>query len=402
MDGVLSTAQRVDAEIERYDALDPDAPGLQALVDLVTRVCGVPYAAVNILTSTEQHQVVASGMDGGVCRREDSMCASVQQVARPVVVGDASQDPRFADNPFVTGEIDAVRFYASAPITTPDGVTIGRMCVFDTEPRELDEQQVQALRTLADQVMEMLELRLRTRLLEQSLRELTAVRDDLRRSNEHLGLFAAQVSHDLRNPLTAIQTNAELLATEPAVVDDPDARTVVDGILAAATRMDQMIGEVLGVARDGGRLRVGEAPLADVFESARADVATLLRRTGGTIEVGDLPVVRGDAGMLYVVALNLLSNALKFGRPGVPPRVRVSAERRDGSLRIRVTDNGVGVPPERREALFGLYERGTTDVEGHGIGLTTALRLVQAHRGTIGLDTPDGGVGLTVWFDLPA
>lgn len=402
MDDVLSASERVDAEIARYDALDPDAPGLQALVDLVTRVCGVPYAAVNILTSTEQHQVVTSGMDGGVCRREDSMCAAVQEVARPVVVGDASQDPRFAGNPFVDGRIDTVRFYASAPITTPDGVTIGRMCVFDTEPRELDEPQVRALRTLAGQVMEMLELRLRTRQLEQSLRELTVVRDDLRRSNEHLGLFAAQVSHDLRNPLTAIQTNAELLATEPAVVDDRDARTVVEGILAAATRMDQMIGEVLSVARDGGRLRLAEASLADVFASARTDVAALLSRTGGTIEVGELPTVRGDAGMLYVVALNLLSNALKFGRPGVPPRVRVTAERRDCTWRVRVTDDGVGVPPERREALFGLYERGTTDVEGHGIGLTTALRLVRAHQGTMGLETPDDGVGLTVWFDLPA
>jgi signal transduction histidine kinase len=398
-----TTAQVVDAEIERYDALDDSVPaGLQALVDLVTRVCGVPYAAVNILTSTEQHQVVTSGVSPSICRREDSMCAAVQEVARPVVVADASQDPRFADNPFVTGEIDAVRFYASAPITTPDGVTIGRMCVFDTAPRELDEQQVQALRTLAGQVMEMLELRLRTRLLEQSLADLTRTRDELRRSNEHLALFAGQVSHDLRNPLTAIQTNAELLATEPVVAADPDSRAVVDGILGATARMDAMIGDVLRLARRGGRFTAGEVSLADVFAAARTDVEAQRQRVGGTVVLDDLPVVRGDGGMLYAVALNLLSNGLKFARPGVPPTVRVAAERRDDAWRVGVTDDGVGVPPEQREGLFDLYERGATDVEGHGIGLTTALRLVRAHGGEMGLETPEAGVGLTVWFDLPA
>ncbi len=392
-----------DAEIERYDVLDAEQPtGLQALVDLVARVCDVPCAAVNIITSTAQHQIVTSSGDGSVCPREDSMCAAVIDVARPVVVADASQDPRFADNPFVTGEIDRVRFYASAPIITPDGVTIGRMCIWDTEAHELDDQQVQALRTLAGQAMDLLELRLRTRLLEQSLSDLTVVRDTLRRSNEHLALFAAQVSHDLRNPLTAIQVNSELLAGEPAVAADPGSAELVEAITQAAGRMDGMIGEVLRFAHEGGRLKLSELRMQRIFEVAREDVAALVQRHGGTVEIDDLPVVRGDGGMLYAVALNLLSNALKFGRPGVPPRVRVTAERRDDAWRIRVTDNGVGIAPERRQELFALYARAADEVEGHGIGLTTVLRLVEAHDGRIGFETPESGVGTTVWFDLPA
>ena len=93
-----------------------------------------------------------------------------------------------------------VRFYASAPLTAPEGVIIGRLRVFDSEPRELDGAQEEALVAIAGRVVDVLELRLRTRELEDSLAALTETRDELHRSNEALSVFAGQVSHDLRTP----------------------------------------------------------------------------------------------------------------------------------------------------------------------------------------------------------
>jgi signal transduction histidine kinase len=238
--------------LDLYDVLSgPPPPELQALVDLAALVCEAPSAAINLITSTEQHQLAAHGFDRSVCARADSMCAAVLGETAPVVVVDASRDARFAENPFVTGAIGSVRFYASAPLVVPSGITVGRLCVVDEEPRELGPQQEAALLTLAERVVDLLELRLRTRQLETSRRELTEAREELRRSDERLAVFADQVSHDLRGPLTAILMNAELLADDPEVAAVEHASRFAAGIVEGARRLDQLIAEVLAAAHRG-------------------------------------------------------------------------------------------------------------------------------------------------------
>lgn len=387
--------------LERYAVLsEPAGRDLQALVDLVAQVCAVPTAAINIITRDQQHQVATSGFDRSVCTRDDSMCAAVMAERGPVVVADASLDPRFATNAFVTGDIGRVRFYASAPLVTPDGIPLGRLCVFDDVPRTLTPEQENALMVLAAQVMDVLELRLRTRELEASLIELAAVRDELRRSNRHLTLFAGQVSHDLRSPLTAILANAELLATEPTVETDTDLLSMVEAVNQAGQRMNRMIEEMLDFALEGGRLQLADTAVEHVASLVLADLAPLVAQRSAVVEVRDLPTVTADADMLYSVMLNLLTNALKFGRPGVPPVVEIDASRTAQSWRITVSDNGVGIPADRRKAVFDLFERETSPVVGHGIGLATTRRLVEAHGGAVGAGESASG-GAAVWFELP-
>ena len=134
----MTTVQGADeqrvAEIERYRILatPPRGADLLALVEVAAEVARVPMATINLITDTEQHQVAAVGFDAAVCRREDSMCNAVLHEGRPVVVPDASLDARFRDNPFVTGVIGDVRFYATHQLVTPHGIVIGTLCVFDT------------------------------------------------------------------------------------------------------------------------------------------------------------------------------------------------------------------------------------------------------------------------------
>jgi signal transduction histidine kinase len=393
---------RADREIARYGVLE-NAPqrDLQTLVDLIAAICEVPHAAINVITSDRQHQIATAGIEPSVCTREDSMCAVVLEEQGTVVVPDASADDRFSGNPFVTGEIGAVRFYASAPIVTSERVTIGRLCVFDEVPRELSRLQREALDVMALQIMDVLELRFRSRALEESLQELTEVRDELHRTNEHLTLFAGQVSHDLRTPLTAILANAELLASEPTVEAAPEVLEMVSAVERAGHRMDAMIEEMLTFARQGGRLRIVETDLGRIAEQVLADVVALARRDDADIRIGALPVVMADPDLLYSVMLNLVTNAIKFARPGVQPVVSITAERLAEHWRIRVTDNGIGIARERQDAMFDLFARADEHVAGHGIGLATAKRIVESHGGTIGMDSPDGG-GTSVWFDLPA
>ncbi|MDT0213132.1 ATP-binding protein [Rothia sp. ARF10] len=396
-----------DSEIERYGVLsEPAGRDLQALVELAADFFGVQTAAINLITSDEQHQVAAAGFEPSICSREDSMCAVVVDEPGAVVVPDASRDDRFADNPFVTGDIGSVRFYASAPLVTPGGITLGRLCVFDDQPRESTPEQLRALVVLAERVMDVIELRLRNREVAHSVEELTRTRDELRRSNEALVHFAGQVSHDLRNPLMVISANAEMLSMEPAVADNPELAEMVSEISDAGTRMSRLIRSVLSHARGDGAAAFDPVPLGRVFGQAVADLRPVVGSSGAEVTVGDLPSVSGDPDLLYAVALNLVGNALKFARPGTVPTVEVSSVRHDGWWRVLVRDEGIGIPDEHTEDVFRPYvrlagEESEDEVDGHGVGLATVRRIVEAHGGRVGVDTSQD-VGTTVWFDLPA
>lgn len=396
-----------DSEIERYGVLrEPAGRDLQALVDLAADFFGVANAAINIITSDEQCQVATAGFDPGICAREDSMCAVVVDEPRAVVVADASLDDRFASNPFVTGEIGSVRFYASAPLITPGGIPLGRLCVFDDRPRTTTPEQQRALVVLAERVMDVVELRLRNREVAHSVDELTRTRDELRRSNEALVHFAGQVSHDLRQPLMVISANAEMLSMEPAVADNPELAEMVGEISDAGNRMSRLIRSVLSHARGDGAAAFDPVPLGRVFGQAVADLRPVVGSSGADVTVRDLPSVSGDPDLLYAVALNLVGNALKFARPGTSPTVEVSSIRHDGWWRVLVRDEGIGIPDEHTEDVFRPYvrlagEESEDDVDGHGVGLATVSRIVEAHGGRVGVDTSQD-VGTTVWFELPA
>jgi signal transduction histidine kinase len=398
----LDRAQRRDDALWRYDVLGrAPARELQALVDIAAQLCAVPTAAINLITSTEQQQIATTGFEPSICAREDSMCAAVLEHTDRVVVPNASVDERFRENPFVTGILGDVRFYASAPLTTPQGVIIGRLCVFDSTPRELDEAQEQALVAIAERVVDVLELRLRTRELEDSLAALTQTRDELHRSNEALSVFAGQVSHDLRTPLTAIMASTEMLGQQPAVMADQWSERLVATAFRSATRMAGMIEQILAHARVGAELHKEPSDLRVVIGSVLEDLAPTLTAKAATVDVGELPTLPADAQQLYSVLLNLVSNAVKYARPDVSPIVGVTAERHGRMWRISVRDNGVGIAPGDRERVFELFSRVGTAGDGSGIGLATVKRIIEAHGGSIGISHSDRP-GALVWFELPA
>ncbi|MGN6781651.1 MAG: sensor histidine kinase [Marmoricola sp.] len=389
------------AEIGRYRVLtDPPRADLAALVEVAAMVAHVPMATINLITDVAQHQIATFGFDASICSREDSMCNLVLHERAPVVVPDASKDPRFADNPFVTGVLGDVRFYASYQLCSPDGVVIGTLCVFDTAPRTLTGEQEHALAGLAARVVDILELELRTRELSTSLEALQQAKEELERSNEQLAAFAGQVSHDLRNPLTAVTMSLQLIAEEMAEPHEgDDVPQLLDRATSAAGRMQALIDDLLAFARVGGELHRRPVDLGGVMEDVRADLATMLE--GATVQVDSAPTVMGDPVQLRAVLQNLVANAAKFAVPGEAARIEVGGRREGEVWRIEVRDHGIGVPVEQRERVFQPLARVDEDVEGSGIGLSTCRRIVAAHGGRIGIADAPGG-GTCVWFELPA
>lgn len=373
---------RVQA-LDRYDVLNT-APRreLEALVELAATFTGVPMATINLITDAEQVQVATYGFTGGRMPRADSFCTTVVEEQRPIILEDASLDERFADHPYATGELGGVRFYGAHPLVTPDGVTIGTLCVYDEETHPVTPQVAGALQTLADRVVDVLEL------------ELTSRR--LAAANERLGEFAAQVSHDLRNPLSAVRMSLELMRDEAADDAASPLPTLLDRAQRGIRRMDDMISELLAFARVGGTPQPVDVDLTQVMSEVMEDLAGAA--TPGQVVVHELPTVRGDPVQLRVLFQNLVANALRFSPVGSP--VEISGARNAETWRISVADRGPGVRPQDRERIFDPPVRLDLTVPGSGIGLATCRRIVEAHGGRIGVaDNPGGGAA--VWCELP-
>ena len=147
------------AALRRYEILDtPPEEAFDRITKIVAAVLNVPIALVSLVDETRQWFKSHCGLDVEETPREYAFCAHAIMSDRVLVVSDATQDPRFADNPLVTGE-PGIRFYSGAPLRTKDGFILGTLCAIDLEPRKITEEQQHILINLADLVIDELELR---------------------------------------------------------------------------------------------------------------------------------------------------------------------------------------------------------------------------------------------------
>ncbi len=250
------------------------------------------------------------------------------------------------------------------------------------------------------------------RMRERILRELSAVQAanaelearsrDLLRSNSELEQFAYVASHDLQEPLRKVASFCQLLQRRYAGRLDERADQYIELAVDGAKRMQILINDLLAFSR------VGQGPLdrvpvscATALDRARANLSSEFEATGAVIEIGPLPVVRGEESLLTAVFQNLLGNALKFHGEDVP-RIQVSA-RRDGDCWLfSVRDNGIGIEPEYADRIFVIFQRlhSRSEFTGTGIGLAMCRKIIEYHGGRIWLDT-SASPGSRFCFTLP-
>ena len=213
--------------------------------------------------------------------------------------------------------------------------------------------------------------------------------------------LVAEVSHDMRVPLTSIVASLEMLEDELGEHPAPVLVELLVRATRAAERMERMLDQLMEVDAARGGRAVVEVDLCRVAHQVASDSVRLLELAGASLQIGGLPLVNADSDEMYSVLQNLLTNALKFTRPGVGPKVTISSRPVPRGWRISVTDNGTGIPEHRRLDVFTLFTRADLGVEGHGIGLGSVERMVSNLGGRVGADEAPGG-GADVWFELPA
>ena len=250
------------------------------------------------------------------------------------------------------------------------------------------------------------------RMRERIVAELSAVRtanasleartQDLQRSNAELEQFAYVASHDLQEPLRKVASFCQLLQRRYAGRLDEKADQYIEHAVDGAKRMQALINDLLAFSRVGRTAQEREPVSCGVLlAQAWANLGPAVRAAHATIEVGDLPVVLGEASLLTAVFQNLLSNALKFAADR-PPRISVAARRDTDNWLFSVTDNGIGIPAEYADRIFVIFQRlhDRAAYPGTGIGLAMCRKIVEYHGGHIWLDTTVTS-GARFFFTLP-
>ena len=225
---------------------------------------------------------------------------------------------------------------------------------------------------------------------------------ELARSNAELQQFASVASHDLQEPLRKVQAFSERLRTKYRDQLDEQGQDYLARIGAATGRMQTLIVDLLAFSQVGrGELRLMAVNLGEVVRSVVSDLEIRIQETDATIDLQDLPTVKADPIQMRQLFQNLIGNGLKYRREGVPPLVRISAQRASdtGACCIEVTDNGIGFEQEYAERIFGIFQRlhGRSAFQGTGVGLAICRKICERHGGSIvARGRPGGGATFTV------
>jgi signal transduction histidine kinase len=384
------------AALYDLDVLDtPPEKDFDDIVALASAVCGVPMSLVSLVDSDRQWFKAKIGTDLTETSRDLSFCAHAILGGDLLVVPDARQDARFADNPAVDTP-GGIRFYAGAPLLTTDGFAIGALCVVDAEPRRLGLDQLQALRALARQVTSQLELRRYAT----ALADTTARLQELERRKDDL---AGLVGGELRPSLRLMSSYLDRLGSTGR--HDPELADLVAHASSAHVRgLHDMLEHLMSLADagSGGQgLRMREIDLTRLtqraVESVRPIAATkqiwILNQAGGP----SMPII-ADPVRLEQVLMQLLFAAVKYTPRG--GRVRVGTEIESGpTVRLDDLDMPGGLRPDLFAHLYYGAIANPADVPGPDRGLSVAKRVLDAHHATVALsDRPGDGTSLHVVF----
>lgn len=373
----------------------PPEEDLLALCELAAQLCEAPIAAIDLAHEGKIHTIVLYGTIPEAGDADTPLSAATLADGEDVYLEDVRQDPRYAaacrDVRLGEGHM-----YAAVLLRDPEGIPVGTLSVTDPRPDRRAErrkntvvQRRRMLATLARQVVDLFELSVRTE-------ELARINAELERSQRHLAAFTSQVSHDLKNPLTATLAWAELMAELPAVAGDADASHYLQRCVASGRRMLTMIEEFLEYAGIGGALDRRQVPIGEAMSAVVQDLGEMADR--GTIRWSGVDV-DADPVQLRAVLQNLVVNALTYTQDGVRPEVEVTTRDTPLGIQLVVADNGSGIPPRFRDQVLLPLARHRTDVPGIGIGLATCHRIMADHGGTLEIrDRRGGGTAIVATF----
>jgi light-regulated signal transduction histidine kinase (bacteriophytochrome) len=226
--------------------------------------------------------------------------------------------------------------------------------------------------------------------------------EELRRANDDLQQFAYSASHDLQEPIRNVAVYSEIVSRRYTKVLDAEGQKFLGFLTEGGRRLATLIDDLLAYTRAGAAENLsGAVSAGGVLQQTLSTFEEALRESGGSVTVSPLPEVYMGEAHLQQLFQNLIGNALKY-RSEAPPRIHISATNQGAAWRFAVQDNGIGIDPQYKEKIFGVFKRLHREQKygGTGIGLAICQRVVERYGGRIWVDSSPGK-GATFYFTLP-
>lgn len=366
-----------------YHVLDTEAEHVfDGFTELASQICGTPIALISLIDPDRQWFKSKVGLSADETSRDIAFCAHAIHQQQIFEINDTSLDERFKDNPLVT-EAPNIRFYAGAPLITPDGFAIGTLCAISDKPNKLDDQQRKALSILSKAVITQLELRSRIR--------------NQKLENEHKTDFLSTLSHELRTPLNAIISFNKLLLNDENVVLPDHQRKYLEYSDYSGKRLLRLVNGVLDLNKiESGNLILENKRLRvdNFFDSVCAIIQPSANhksiKIAFTVDKKGIEYFDSDETRLSQILINLMSNAIKFSEAGTTVNVNVVLT--NTQLTIAVRDEGKGIAEDDIPLLFKKFKQlgKASNQEGSGLGLMITKSIVDLMNGTIRISSQLG------------
>ncbi|MGE5847177.1 MAG: ATP-binding protein, partial [Ignavibacteria bacterium] len=236
----------------------------------------------------------------------------------------------------------------------------------------------------------------------QTARNLEEALIEVKRSNKDLEQFAYTASHDLQEPIRMIKSYAQLLEMQNKEDFSKDGQEFINYITEGASRMQQLINDLLKYSRVSTTGKSFEevdcnVVLKDVLE----DLKFLILEENAVLEIGNMPIVKGDRTQLRQLFQNLIQNAIKF-KCEKNPEIKIRSEIKDKYWLFSIKDNGIGIDPKFHERIFTIFQRlhSREKYQGTGVGLAICKKIIERHGGQIFVES-ELNKGAVFYFTIP-
>ncbi|MFS2187204.1 ATP-binding protein [Mucilaginibacter sp. Mucisp84] len=360
------------AALQSYAIIDSgEEADFDAIASIASAICHTPISLITFIDEKRQWFKSHIGTTLTENFRDLSFCTyAIAEPEQIMIVPDASQDHRFAENPVVTEA--NVTFYAGVPLVNEDGFALGTLCVLDQKPHDFNEVQVDALKALAKQVVDKIELRRKVLALQQTNQELI-------NANVLIQKFASMAAHDIKNPLSSIRLTSQALRTRQEITQSDGCLRLVNMNISAADNLLALVDEMMAYSKN---------PQLLLEKRQDFELNALISKIQGLLNVPDsvrilLPEAKHQLHYSIIAVeqllINLLSNAIRYNdKPEAIIQIRF--EENEAFYLFEVEDNGRGIPEEYLEKIFSnnftLKTKDRFDTLGSGIGLATVKDLL--------------------------
>ena len=397
-----TTEQQRLTELYNYKILDSEAENdFDDLAIIASELAGTPISAISLIDYDRQWLKAKVGLAGTEIKREISFCSHAIQEDTHMVIPNTLEDDRFSLNPLVLHS-PGIKFYAGFPLVTPRGFKIGTLCVLDKKPRKLSESKLNALSKLAQQVMKLIELRLKNDELTKLKQNLEGQKTQLGEMLDHQRKLMAILAHDTRGPLGGMQALLNLYTGDEILAEESkEVFSLIDGQIEILLSLIDNITS-WGFAYINAKDNVAaEIDIRAIVNNAIAPFQQSAKEKNISIsnDVKCMPRLTMQKDELSFIVRNLINNSLKFSPSG---QIKIYDEPRSNTYALIIEDTGIGIPTEIRERLFKnpVHSReGTSHEKGSGLGLMLIHNFIEKVKGNI-IVLSEEGKGTKVIIEL--